>query len=154
MEGEYACTYEWTVTPRGRPPEVRPKQTVPYSVLAPLDARPYTPCQTTHLEHGEQVVLERIRIVIGPFRTWSPPVSLSSTRRTFSRRLTVAKHLHQKPHTEVDVAQLLRTRIPLREQRVQERLPALPAIRLRNALEESTGIVVLNVGCEIQHVRT
>ena len=55
---------------------------------------------------------------------------------------------------EVDVAQLLRTRIPLREQRVQERLPALPAIRLCNALEESTGIVVLNVGCEIQHVRT
>ena len=60
----------------------------------------------------------------------------AETMGTGAVRLTIAKHLDQQPHTEVHIAKLLRTFVPLRKQRVQERLPALTAIRLRDALEE------------------
>ena len=60
----------------------------------------------------------------------------AETTWTGDFQLTIAKHLDKQPHTEVHIAKLLRTLVPLGEQRMQERLPALTAIRLRDALEE------------------
>ena len=134
----YAYGRTWIRT--GRLREARPSLTGQYSRKEPMVSFVIAISdQCCYLEYSKQVVLKGIRIVrrrICAYRVYMDPHQVHCRRPREGLR-TIPEHLNQQSYAQVHITKLLRAFVPLRQQWVKKRLPALSSVRLRDALEES-----------------